>query len=905
MDYSREGIEKKEELLDSASPEIEKRVWVMALRAVLVLLICGLVIGIFGTAGVVNGIIANAPDISEISIAPSGFATFIYDSEGNQLQKLTSSDSNRTAVSIDNVPVYMQHAVVAIEDLRFYQHNGVDARGILRALVVGLKNHFQFTEGASTITQQLLKNNVFTTWTTEKTLVDRVKRKFQEQYLAVKLEEKLTSELGSKEAAKSRILENYLNTINLGAGTYGVEAASKKYFNKDVWNLTLSEATVIAGITQNPSKYNPITHPDYNKERRTKVLTRMVEQGYITQADMDEAEADNVYDRIAAAQEAEAGISTVYTYFVDELTKQVVNDLMDQKGYTENQAYQLLYSGGLRIYTTQDQSIQSICDTEYADPANFPDGTQYSMDWALSIQKSDGSTVNYSKEMLKKFYQENMDPNFDLLFDSEEEGQSYIDDYKTHVVGSGDKIIAERTDFSPEPQSSIVIIDQTTGYVKAIEGGRGAKTASLTLNRATDTLRQPGSTFKILSTYAPALSSGEKTLSTIYADEPYNYVNGRPVKDASNTYQGDMTIREAIIQSINVIAVKCITDITPQVAFDQLLKFGFTTLSQTNDIYQPLALGGIYNGVSNLQLTAAYAAIANGGIYTKPIFYTKILDQDGNIIIDNTPETSRALDEDTSYLLTSAMEDVVTRGTGQNLQLDTKMPVAGKTGTTTSYNDLWFVGYTPYYTCGIWSGYDTNEKLPDEGIFRNYHQILWQKIMSRISANETIKQFEKPTDVVSAKICNESGLLATKYCTDTRTEYYLPDTAPTAYCTIHGNTYYGYGSEYSRNSSEYDTAEEDTAGNDAAGNTANYGEGTGTASSKASTAGTIETENTGAAASSKSSTSNTTTSSASDTAEETAADEEAATGTATENTTGNTAGNITGTAAENTAGTGG
>ena len=445
------------------------------------------------------------------------------------------------------MPVALQKAVIAVEDERFYLHNGIDAKGIVRAFVVGVRNRFRFTEGASTITQQLLKNNVFTNWT-EESRVDSVKRKIQEQFLAVELEEKLEEELGSKQAAKDRILENYLNTINLGAGTYGVQAASRKYFGKDVESLTLSEATVIAGITQNPSRYNPIRQPEKNAERRIKILNDMVEQGYISQESMDEALADPVYDRIANAQSTNEQVTTIYSYFVDELTEQVVSDLMRQKGYTENQAYQALYSGGLRIYTTQDMEIQAIMDEVYANPANFPEGTKYSLDWALSVANSEGEVTNYSREMLRNFYRENLDPSFSILaFESEDQARNYVNDYKSHVVNeeAGDVIIAERFSCAPEPQSSMVLMDQRTGYVKGLIGGRGEKTASLTLNRATNSTRQPGSTFKILSTYSYALDSGMKTLASTYLDDEITYEDGTPVSNSNNAYTHEMmNIRE-------------------------------------------------------------------------------------------------------------------------------------------------------------------------------------------------------------------------------------------------------------------------------------------------------------------------------------------------------------------------
>ena len=616
--------------------------------------------------------------------------------------------------------------------------------------------------------------------------IERFKRKFQEQYLALQLEASLTAE---GENTKEVILENYLNTINFGAGTYGVQAASQRYFGKNVEDLTLSECTVLAAIPQNPTRYNPITHPADNSQRREKVLTNMLNQGYIDQGQYQEALMDNVYERI---QETESALpqEEPYSYFIDELIEQVISDLQIQKGYTEVQARNALYSGGLRIYTTQDPYIQEICDEEYADPDNFPADSQIGIDWALSVKKADGKTQHYSVEMMRLYFK-NTDPDFELLFDSVEEAQSYIDAYKASVVLPGESIIAERTNFSPQPQSSLTIIDQKTGYVKALVGGRGEKTASLTLNRATNTYRQPGSTFKVLSTYAPALDQG-MTLATTFEDEPYAYADGTRVRNwLTESYHGPTTIRYAIEQSINVVAVKCLTTITPQLGFDYLQNFGFSNLvtEETingqifSDIHQPLALGGITYGVSNLELTAAYAALANGGTYIKPMFYTRILDQEGNVILENTPQTTSVVKESTAYLLTSAMEDVVKQGTGTALQLD-DMTVAGKTGTTSAYNDVWFAGYTPYYTCAVWAGYDNNEKLSPEGIGRSYHQILWRKIMNRIHENLPDIGFSEPSSVTEATVCEISGKLASSGC-PTVTEYFERSTLPTQRCTSH------------------------------------------------------------------------------------------------------------------------
>ena len=776
MNYGKKSTAKKRTALISRSSMMGKRARVSFIRVLFVSLIALCIAVTCLGVGSFRGVIDTAPDVDDIDIMPLGYATFLYDDAGNQIRKLAAPDSNRLPVTLDQIPVDLQHAVVAIEDERFYEHNGIDVKGILRAGMKALTTG-DFSEGASTITQQLLKNNVFTNWTSESTQLERFTRKIQEQYLAVQVE---------KKTDKDTILENYLNTINLGAGSYGVQAAARQYFDKDVWDLNLSECATLAGITQNPTKFNPIINPDSNRKRRKEVLQHMLDQNYITQDQYDEALADDVYSRIQAAQEKNSSTeNTVYTYFEDELTDQIINDLMNIKGYTKKQATNLLYSGGLKVYTTQDSKIQNILDEEYADPSNYPDTVQYELDYALTVTDPDGNQVNYSKEMLQLYFQ-NEDPDFDLLFDSPEDGQTYVDKYKASILANGSKVLAERVNFAPQPQSSMSVIDQHTGYVKALIGGRGEKTASLTLNRATDTTRQPGSTFKIVSTYAPALNEKGMSLATTFEDEPYEYPDGSPVNNATRSYNGTTTIRTAIQNSINVVAVKCLEKVTPELGLKYLDNFGFTTLAHGteadkdangnvwSDANLATALGGITRGVTNVELCASYAAIANGGNYIKPIYYTKILDHNGNVLIENTAAERSVIKESTAFLLTSAMEDVVKQGTGTACQLD-NMPVAGKTGTTEAYNDLWFVGYTPYYTCAVWSGYDNNEKLPDYA--RNFHKALWKKVMTRIHEGLPSKEFEKPASVEKLSVCEETGLLPRAGC-PVITEYFDVGTMP-------------------------------------------------------------------------------------------------------------------------------
>ncbi|MDU3307601.1 MAG: PBP1A family penicillin-binding protein [Lachnospiraceae bacterium] len=824
MNYGKKSTAKKRTALISRSSMMGKRARVSFIRVLFVSLIALCIAVTCLGVGSFRGVIDTAPDVDDIDIMPLGYATFLYDDAGNQIRKLAAPDSNRLPVTLDQIPVDLQHAVVAIEDERFYEHNGIDVKGILRAGMKALTTG-DFSEGASTITQQLLKNNVFTNWTSESTQLERFTRKIQEQYLAVQVE---------KKTDKDTILENYLNTINLGAGSYGVQAAARQYFDKDVWDLNLSECATLAGITQNPTKFNPIINPDSNRKRRKEVLQHMLDQNYITQNQYDEALADDVYSRIQAAQEKNSSTeNTVYTYFEDELTDQIINDLMNIKGYTKKQATNLLYSGGLKVYTTQDSKIQNILDEEYADPSNYPDTVQYELDYALTVTDPDGNQVNYSKEMLQLYFQ-NEDPDFDLLFDSPEDGQTYVDKYKASILANGSKVLAERVNFAPQPQSSMSVIDQHTGYVKALIGGRGEKTASLTLNRATDTTRQPGSTFKIVSTYAPALNEKGMTLATTFEDEPYEYPDGSPVNNATRSYNGTTTIRTAIQNSINVVAVKCLEKVTPELGLKYLDNFGFTTLAHGteadkdangnvwSDANLATALGGITRGVTNVELCASYAAIANGGNYIKPIYYTKILDHNGNVLIENTAAERSVIKESTAFLLTSAMEDVVKQGTGTACQLD-NMPVAGKTGTTEAYNDLWFVGYTPYYTCAVWSGYDNNEKLPDYA--RNFHKALWKKVMTRIHEGLPSKEFEKPASVEKLSVCEETGLLPRAGC-PVITEYFDVGTMPTEYCDQHFYDIDDYDYNYDTDSSDQtdNTTDTDNSASSDNGDTDNSGD---------------------------------------------------------------------------------
>ena len=742
--------------------------------------ICGIV-GLCSGLGIMKGIIDSAPDISEIDVIPTGYSTTVLANDGTEIATLVASGANRTYVTIDEIPKDLQHAFVAIEDARFYEHNGIDIYGIVRAFATGLPK-LKFNQGASTITQQLIKNNVLTSWTSETSFVEKLQRKIQEQYLALQLEKKVQN--------KDWILENYMNSINLGSNTLGVQAASEKYFGKDVSELTLSECAVIAGITQNPSAYNPILHPKANAKRTLKVLNDMLEQGYITQEQYQEALDDNVYDRIAEHNSSKERV--INSYFVDALIDDVYNDLVNKLGYSQTDAYKALYQGGLTIQSTQDLDLQAICDEEANNPANYPIAPSYSFQLAFQVKKADGSYKNYSNQTMLSYYkQKTKNQDFSINYSSEEACYNAISQYEQEVLEEGDVIVegSESINITLEPQVALTLMDQSTGEVKALVGGRGDKTGNRTWNRATDTCRQPGSTFKIIGCFAPALDAGGMSLASTQDDAPLT-IGNKTFHNYDNTYRGFTNIRTAITKSMNIVTVKTLQEIGVNLGYQYATDFGITTLCD-DDRNLSLALGGLTNGVTNLELTGAYATIANGGKYLQPKFYTTVYDHDGNVLLDisETQEKRRVLKKSTAWLLTDAMKDVLTAGTGTRAYFGNSMAQAGKSGTTTSDRDCLWAGYTPYYTCVIWGGYDDNSK--QSGSYTSYPKNIWKSIMSRVHKDLPYKDFKKPKDVKQISVCSASGKIAQEgVCSKADdshvyTEYFATKDIPKDTCTLH------------------------------------------------------------------------------------------------------------------------
>lgn len=784
-----------EKSLKSSGSKKRKYINKAIFKAVKTFFLSLLVIGVLGGAmgiGMIKGIIDNAPEVDVDSIVPLGYATTVYNSAGQVTDTLVMAGSNREEATYDELPKVLIDAFVSIEDSRFWKHRGIDTRAILRA-VSGVITGNSSSGGGSTITQQLIKNNVFNGGR-ERSFGEKVERKFQEMYLAVKLE---------KQMDKKLILTNYLNTINLGSNSLGVKVAARRYFGKDVSELTLSEATVIAGITKGPTKYNPITGQAANAERRKIILQYMYEQGYITKEQQEEALADDVYSRIQNVNTMAKEKNSPYSYFTDALISQVTQALINEMGYTETQAHNLLYSGGLSIYTTQDPNLQQIVDSEVNNPENYPD-TKYSLEYRLTVTDSEKNTHNYSEKDINKYHSETLHDGFNGLYPTEDAAKADAEKYKSSILKDGDTIVGESVKTVLEPQVSFVLMDQKTGSVKAISGGRGEKTSSLSLNRATDTTRQPGSTFKVLSSFAPALDTSGNTLATTYYDAEYT-LGDKTFKNwyDKQGYLGWSSIRDGIVYSMNIVALKTLMEtVTPRVGVQYVTDFGISTLTD-QDYNASLALGGLTKGVSNLELTGAFATIANQGVYTKPMFFTKIVDHNGKTILDNTtPTTHRVIKDSTAFLLTDAMaastqnnrkfasSGINVNSTSTRAHLD-HMSVAGKSGTTSNNVDVWFVGFTPYYTAGVWAGCDENQTLSDNG-GTSFHKDIWRKIMTKVSEGQQDIGFPVPDSVETAVVCRKSGKLPIPGVCDhdprgdsTYTEYFAKGTVPTEACDHH------------------------------------------------------------------------------------------------------------------------
>ncbi len=557
----------------------------------------------------------------------------IYDINGNELANV-HAEQNRVPVKIDKIPEHLKDAFIAVEDVRFYDHAGVDPKGILRAVYANITNQ-GVAEGGSTITQQLAKNAYLTQDRT-------MKRKVQEIFLALQLERKYT---------KEEILELYLNQIYFGQGAYGVQAAAKTYFGKNVEDLDLNECAMLAGIPKSPNYYSPLNNLDAAQERKGVVLDQMAKYGYISSSTAAKTKAQEL-NLVKAQPQSDSQFAS---YFIDYVTQLMI----DKYGADA------VYQDGLKIYTSLDMDMQKAAE---AAMANLP---TYSTD------------------------------------------------------GNGQK----------QPQGALVAIEPSTGYIKAMVGGRGTDQ----FNRATMAERQPGSSFKPF-VFAAALENGLTPSSTV-EDKPINIAGWQP-QNYSRNYNGTVTMRYVAEQSLNVPTVR----IAQEVGMDKIIylaeKMGISTFvkeGSVNDMNYAVSIGGMTKGVTPLEMTSAYGTFANNGVHVEPVAIVKVVNQKGEVLEEADPKSQQVLKKSTANDLTSMLMGVIARGTGTGANIG--RPAAGKTGTTDNYQDAWFVGYVPDLVAAVWVGCDDNSRMGNM-TGGTTPATIWKAFMSKAVQGLPNKNFD-------------------------------------------------------------------------------------------------------------------------------------------------------------------
>ncbi len=628
---------------------------------------------------------------------------YAYDENGQtvELARL-HGEEDRVWVDLDDMSPYMKEAFIALEDIRFEKHHGVDWIRTIGVIVVPRN----LGQGGSTITQQLIKN-----LTNEKSVT--VVRKFNEILTALNLE---------KNYEKEPIIEAYLNTVYLGSGCYGVKTASEKYFGKDISELNAAECAVIASITQAPTKYNPLLNPDENRTRQLKCLESMVEAGFLTEEERLEAEnyhliftnsEDYVPDEEEKVKTEEE--ETNHSFYVDYVRQCVQRDLMEEYGYTKQQASDMLLYGGLKIYSAVDLSVQEALEDVYVNRKSFPD-----------LVSKDGTKV----------------------------------------------------------QSAMTIMDYN-GRIVAIVGAADEKIGPLCLNRAANSYRQPGSTIKPLSTYAPAIEMNLYNYSSMIKDYaipvkgklwPHN-VNGTL---GSNN---NVTVEYAIQQSHNTVPARIINyDLGIDNSFNFLRdRFHLSQLDETNDrSLAPLATGALTNGTTTVEMAAAYATFGNGGLYYEPYTYYKVTNSQGTQILlsNENPKYQRAMSEETSDIMCELLQTVSTSkfGDAPNVR---KFQIMAKTGTTSSEKDRWFCAGTPYYVAAVWVGFDKQETLDASG---NPGGKIFMRVFDEIHKGLDEKEFPKSSGTIQKSYCTSTGKLAGSNCGSTKKGWYKITALPSV-CT--------------------------------------------------------------------------------------------------------------------------
>ncbi|QXM06304.1 penicillin-binding protein 1A [Crassaminicella indica] len=844
----------------------KKKKKISIIRVLILIILLGIFIVGGALAGWVFAIIKSAEPIDASQIYTLlDENSFIYDDQGNLIEKV-EGDGLRTIVKYDKIPKNLKDAFIAIEDQDFFNHTGINPKRIIKALWEDIKAGAP-VQGASTITQQLVKNLYLSN---EKS----IERKIKEAYYAFQLEQQLT---------KEQILEAYLNTVYLGSGAKGVQAAAHTYFNKDISELDLAECALLAGITKNPSKYSPlktlrkedfdpnrhhmlddsdeiytIIYDERYKPRQQLVLKIMKNENMITEEEYQSAINEDLSTHLKPKRNQTSGISS---FFTDKVKNDVIKALVKQLGKTEEEAKNMLYHQGLRIYSTMDLRIQKILEKEYEDNKNFP-GLVARKDYHGNILSKNKKVLLYKYNNIINNQGQLIIPKEDYKYDQEgnlilfkgrrlnftslyENGKiigvriSVKDAYKLNAAkeilmlkGGNVKIPSEYKTYdqyknvivsrefitsNPEfftkdkngnllinkdhyyisdkgvvqPQSAMVIMDPYSGEIKALVGGREVHGRKL-YNRATQP-RQPGSSIKPLSIYTPAIDNGW-TAATVVDDIPHYDSHGRMwPKNWYRGFKGLSTLRQGVEWSMNVLAVKIGEQIGVQTSIDYLKKFGITSIvekGRSNDLnLSAVALGGMTKGISPLEMTAAYAALANEGIYIQPKSFTKVTDREGNVILENESYKNFVASPEAAFIVTDMMRTTVTNGTATRARLNNKnIQVAGKTGTTSDSYDAWFVGYTPYYVGAVWMGNDLHIELDKKATRGKLY--LWKKVMDQVHEGLPAKSFKKPKNVISVAVDTKSGKLPTDLSRldprgTVRNEYFIKGTEPKEYDDVH------------------------------------------------------------------------------------------------------------------------
>lgn len=660
--------------------------------------------------------------------------TKVLDSEGNIIATV-SSDENRKLVSLEEMPEYLPKMFVALEDERFYSHNGVDLKRTVGATVHFVFGKGRSSYGGSTITQQLIKN---TFYDDDRSGLAGVQRKIREIARAYNIEKVLS---------KNEILEYYLNRIFMGGTYYGVGTASEYYFSKEVKDLSLSEAAYLVAINDSPNAYKAFSEEEADqnkiKTRLKIVLKKFKEEAPGLGYELSEEDYNKAIEEIENGLEFKEGKvitnATSYSYHTAAAIEQAVNQLMKEKELTRDAADLEIRNNGYTIYSTQVSSIQSIMQEEFLKDKYISKGRE---------KKADGTLLN--------------------------EGHT---------------------------QSAMVIIEPTTGQVVGCMGGLGDDSNASGLNRATAISKQPGSSIKPIVAVAPALEAGTITAATVYDDSATTFKGGYAPHN-SDGYHGLLTVRHAIEHSSNIVNIKILVDNGPSKGAEFLRQMNFTGLTD-DDIGPSLALGA--TSVSPLQMAAAYAMIANDGVYIEPTFYTKVVDANGETVLEAKQETKKMMTPQNAYVLKEILTAPVTGagGTATTCYIS-GMEVGAKTGSTDKYKDRWLCGITPYYAGACWFGFDKAEVA--YGISGNGAARVWGEVMRAIHKPLAGKRFEKPSGVIAAKICLDSGCIATENCERTETEYFVAGTAPG---TCEGHTKLTICKETGKIANEYCTDTEE------------------------------------------------------------------------------------------------